>query len=222
MHLGFLSPFAMSTGTPASAGALYAARCVDKSSSTPLRVATRAAHLDWIASQEALFPFAGPLRPDATAPPIGSLLIMHGSEADTSASVARRLEEDPYAKAGLFEGVEVRKWVCGMASEAPLPEPLFAVWCVDKAGMRAVRKETRPRHLDWWRGAGRRGMIGPFPAEDGEGAVGSLIVCEGESVEEVGEWAKSDPYNEVGLFERAQVHKVVKVVEDGKLLLETW
>lgn len=105
-----------------------------------------------------------------------------------------------------------------MASDAPLPGELYAVWCVDGDGKRELRKETRSSHLDWWRGAGRKGMIGPFPAEDGEGAVGSLIVCEGESVEEVREWAKSDPYNQVGLFDSVFVAAVAKTVEEGKLV----
>lgn len=215
MHVAFISP-AMSA---APAGALYAARCVDKPTSSALRAATRAAHLDWIAAQESLFRFAGPLRPDATSPPIGSILIMHGSPPASAASIERYLDDDPYAKAGLFESVDVRRWVCGMASTAPLPDNLFAVWCLDKPQSKALRKATRSAHLDWWRGAGRTGMIGPFPADDGDGAVGSLIVCEGESVEEVAQWAKTDPYSKAGLFHSVDVNAVLKAVEDGKFLL---
>lgn len=198
---------------------LYAALCLDKPSSAALRASSRRAHLSWIAAEVAPFRLCGPLRSTTTAPPVGSLLLLRATPADTPASVARRLNPDPYAQAGLFASVDVREWVCAHASAPPLPSDLFVVWCLDRPGAADLRSNTRAAHLQWWHAAARHGLIGPFPAPDGNGAVGSLIICDGQSIEEVREWAKTDPYNVAGLFEEVRVYAMLKVVEDGNFLL---
>lgn len=193
---------------------LFAVRALDRENSADLRAQTRVAHLDWAVQPAAAMKFGGPLRASPSAAVQGSLLLMRAASAEALAAL---LESDPYAKAGLFGGVETRAWVCGMQSDAPLPATLYAVWCVDKADMLETRKVTRPSHLQWWRDAGRKGMIGPFPCEGG--ACGTLIVCEGESVEEVRAWSKTDPYYLAGMFERVDVGHVTKVIENGQLTI---
>lgn len=56
-------------------------------------------------------------------------------------------------------------------------------------------------------------MIGPFPASDGNGAVGTMIVCEGSDLAEVRTWAATDPYNGVGLFSKVHVHEMKKSLD---------
>lgn len=165
------------------------------------------AHLEWAAASNV--EFGGPFV--ETGAPSGSLLVLDGG-AD---AVADALARDPYAAAGLFENVEARAWVLGMQSPgwgAGAP-PVFCVWCVDKDGVRDTRAATRPAHLQWWKDSSRNGMIGPFPAPDGNGAVGSMIVCEGESLEEVKAWAETDPYNRAGMFEAVHVHQMTRSID---------
>lgn len=76
-----------------------------------------------------------------------------------------------------------------------------------------LRKETRPEHLEWIKKSARRGMVGPFPVEGG--AVGSLLIVEGESREEVERWVEDDPYNRAGLFESVGVYVVEKGLQEG-------
>lgn len=43
----------------------------------------------------------------------GTLLVI---EAASVEAVSRFVAEDPYAKAGLFEHVEIRPWICGLGA----------------------------------------------------------------------------------------------------------
>lgn len=166
------------------------------------------AHLDWAAASQV--EFGGPFV--ETGAPAGSLLVMDGGETGVKSALAC----DPYTTAGLFESVETRAWALGMQSSgwSSGDAPVYCVWCVDKDGVRDTRAETRPAHLQWWKDSARKGMIGPFPAPDGNGAVGSMIVCEGESLEEVKAWAETDPYNRAGMFEAVHVHQMTRSIDN--------
>lgn len=228
MRFAFASNVFASAAMPTSStGAaaprlLHAARCMDKAGAIAVRKTTRPAHLEW-ASDIGNVAFGGPFV-DADGMPKGSLLILQSPDANTAdeanASVTERLAVDPYKTAGLFENVEVRRWVCGMRVGEELTDgsadgekKLFCVWCVDGEGKRDLRKQTRPAHLEWWKSSGRRGLIGPFPAPDGDGAVGTLIVCEGDSLEEITTWAETDPYAKAELFEHVHVYPMKKTLD---------
>jgi uncharacterized protein len=195
-----LAPTMSSNATTMAPATLFAARCIDKPDSVSIRTSTRAAHLEWSSDSGSVV--FGARFMEGNAPPLGSLIVLRGD----SDSVAKLLSEDPYNKAGLWDTTQVRRWVCGMRSPEPLiGDSLFCVWCVDREGQKALRAQTRPAHLEWWKSSGRKGMIGPFPAEDGEGAVGTMIVCEGISLDDVKAWSATDPYAKAGLFAHVDV-----------------
>jgi uncharacterized protein len=83
---------------------LFAAICLDKPGSLDLRLSTRAAHLDFLNAHAPRVKLGGPFL-DAEERPIGSLLIL---ECADLAAARALLEEDPYAKAGLFASVELK------------------------------------------------------------------------------------------------------------------
>ena len=83
---------------------LFAAICLDKPNHIELRLATRAAHLSFLAAHAAQVKLGGPFL-DAAEKPIGSLLIV---EAADEAAAQALLAEDPYAEAGLFASVEIK------------------------------------------------------------------------------------------------------------------
>jgi len=83
---------------------LFAAICLDKPNHVELRLATRAAHLSFLAAHAAQVKLGGPFL-DAAEKPIGSLLIV---EAADEAAAQALLAEDPYAEAGLFASVEIK------------------------------------------------------------------------------------------------------------------
>ena len=87
---------------------LFAFICKDKPGKLQVRMDTRPAH---VAHLEALnadrkLAFAGPFL-DAEGKPNGSLVVVEAPDVATAEAIAAA---DPYAKAGLFESVEVRPW----------------------------------------------------------------------------------------------------------------
>lgn len=90
---------------------LFAFICKDKSDHLHVRMETRPAHLEHLNALNAAgtLKMAGPFL-DAEGKPNGSLVIVEVADIDAARALA---DADPYAKAGLFESVEVRpyNWV---------------------------------------------------------------------------------------------------------------
>ena len=86
---------------------LFAAICLDKPDHVDMRLATREKHLAFLAEHAGAVKLGGPFLDAAGEKPIGSLLILDCADL---AAARRLLDEDPYAKAGLFASVEVRHW----------------------------------------------------------------------------------------------------------------
>jgi uncharacterized protein YciI len=80
--------------------------CRDKPGALDLRMATRERHLAWVGENRANVVRAGPLLDDDGGM-IGSLFIV---EAEGRAQVEAFSAADPYAKAGVFERVEILAW----------------------------------------------------------------------------------------------------------------
>ncbi len=84
---------------------LYAIICIDKPGAIETRKANRDAHLAHIKGADGAIVQAGPFL-DEAGEMCGSLLIYEGDSEGAEAWAAA----DPYAKAGLFERVEIRPW----------------------------------------------------------------------------------------------------------------
>lgn len=82
----------------------YAAVCIDKPNSESLRMENRGAHIEHLKKVKENMLLAGPFLND-DGRMCGSLLVFHGLSLE---EVNSWLQDDPYAKAGLFESVEVR------------------------------------------------------------------------------------------------------------------
>ncbi len=86
---------------------LFVATCTDNPDSMAKRLATRPAHLAYLASLGARVKIAGALLTPDQKTVLGSLIIYEGeSEED----VATLCAKDPYALAGLFASVDVKPW----------------------------------------------------------------------------------------------------------------
>ncbi|WP_339947728.1 YciI family protein [uncultured Albimonas sp.] len=80
--------------------------CRDKPGALDLRLATREAHLAYIAETGAAA-FGGPMLGD-DGKPCGSILMLR---TDDRAEAEAWAAADPYAQAGLFESVEIKGFV---------------------------------------------------------------------------------------------------------------
>ena len=85
---------------------LYALIGKDKPNSLPLRLATRAAHLEYLHGQGKAV-ITGPLLGEDEESMIGSLMVIEVKDrAEAEAYVAN----DPYTLAGLFASMEIIAW----------------------------------------------------------------------------------------------------------------
>ena len=79
--------------------------CRDKPGALDVRKANRDAHLAY-AKETGLVSLAGPML-DEAGEMMGSLLVLHTNER---AEAEKFTANDPYAKAGLFQSVEIVGW----------------------------------------------------------------------------------------------------------------
>lgn len=89
----------------------YAIRCQDKPGAVELRLETREAHLAYVAKTGCVR-LAGPILAEDESTMIGSLIVI---EVDSLKDAEAWADADPYAKAGLFQDVQIQpwKWVVG-------------------------------------------------------------------------------------------------------------
>ncbi len=86
---------------------LYVINCKDKPGNLEVRLANRNRHLEYLAGIEDRVFAAGPTLADDGETMNGSVLIIDFPDRGAAQGFA---DADPYAKAGLFESVEVRAW----------------------------------------------------------------------------------------------------------------
>ena len=86
---------------------LFVINCLDKPDHQAVRAANRDAHLAYLAPLGDRVLAAGPTLTDDGAAMTGSLLII---DFEDRAAAERFVADDPYAKAGLFERVDVSRW----------------------------------------------------------------------------------------------------------------
>lgn len=86
---------------------LYMFHCTDKAGAAQVRADNRAAHLAYLESHGDRIFVAGPLLSDDGQGMVGSLLIVECADEAAAKDFAAN---DPYAKAGLFQNVEIRAW----------------------------------------------------------------------------------------------------------------
>lgn len=84
---------------------LFTFTCLDKKDGLALRLQTRPTHLEYLDGHKGRIVFGGPLLDDAGEKPIGSLLIVDLPDQVAAQTFANN---DPYAKAGLFQSVTIR------------------------------------------------------------------------------------------------------------------
>ncbi|MEJ6785316.1 YciI-like protein [Aminobacter sp. Piv2-1] len=87
---------------------LFALICNDKPGHLQVRLDTRPEHVAFLNELNAkgTLKFAGPFLDD-DGKPNGSLVVIEAADAAAAKAIA---DADPYAKAGLFDSVDIRPW----------------------------------------------------------------------------------------------------------------
>ena len=86
---------------------LYVLNYIDKPDSLALRMATREAHLAYIAANKASVKAAGPYVSEDGQTMQGSLIVIEAPSFDDAKAFSAA---DPYVKAGLFADISIRPW----------------------------------------------------------------------------------------------------------------
>jgi uncharacterized protein YciI len=94
---------------------LFAVIATDKDGGLQTRLATREEHIAYLKSLGDTVKIAGPFVQSGPDDPNGSLVIV---EADDMAAAEELAANDPYAKAGLFQSVEIRPWIWTVGAPA--------------------------------------------------------------------------------------------------------
>ena len=85
---------------------LFVITAIDKPNCIDLRMATRAAHLQYLADAGDRIKLGGPLQSEGDDPqPVGSMIVI---EAASEGAVRLFAQNDPYTAAGLFESVTIK------------------------------------------------------------------------------------------------------------------
>ena len=85
---------------------LFTVICKDKADHLNVRMENRPAHLEFLAGLGDKLKAGGPFTDDDDTP-IGSMLVI---EAADRAEIEALAAQDPYAKAGLFQSVDITVW----------------------------------------------------------------------------------------------------------------
>jgi len=96
---------------------LFSHYCLDKPGAEGVRLENRDNHLEFVASYGDAVKIAGPVLSDDGEKMAGSILIVEHESLDAAKAWG---ELDPYARAGLFESVDIRpwKWIIGNPEDA--------------------------------------------------------------------------------------------------------
>jgi len=134
--------------------------------------------------------------------------------AKSSSAATAWATSDPVLVGGGYSETRLHEWarssdeaLCVRTTGESL-QP-YCVHCLDRADATELRAATRGAHLEWLRESGRVVMVGPLlepradedaDAASGGAPVGSLLVVNGDDLDEVRDWAAADPYQHAGLF----------------------
>lgn len=152
---------------------LYGVYCLDKPGATELRASTREAHLEWLRESGRVV-MGGPLlenpRPDSALE-----AAVQAAEEQAAAEQARR-EAESQAEAEAMDGDEV-------------DPDLFA-----KAALRETEEEMSESASTLETEVVEADLVGVGDR------VGTLLLVNGDDLDEVRDWVATDPYNRAGLF----------------------
>jgi hypothetical protein len=153
---------------------------------------------------------------------LGHLTVARSENWDEAAEWAAA---DPVAVAGGYEKAALLQWL--ISDDAQLrrrpageQQQTYVVYCRDRADAGDLRTQTRPAHLEWLVESGRVCLAGPLLDRDDDAAtpadgprVGTLLMVNGDDLDDVTTWAAADPYATAGLFDSVLVAPLASYAE---------
>lgn len=89
---------------------------------------------------------------------------------------------------------------------------LFVISCTDHPDKNQVRVDTQQSHRDYLGGfSDRIFAAGPYVADDGEGAIGSLLIVDFPDRAAAESFSAGDPFTKAGIFADVDIRAWRKV-----------
>ena len=91
----------------------------------------------------------------------------------------------------------------------------FVVRCLDKPGAAPIRAENIDRHRAYLAEHGKNVFVGGAIVTESDEAnmIGSLMLVEADSLEQVRAFANNDPMNLAGVWESIEIHRFLKQID---------
>jgi uncharacterized protein len=91
----------------------------------------------------------------------------------------------------------------------------YIVYCLDHDGMVDKRLEHYDAHKAYLATSPVKTLIsGPLVADDNQTMIGSFFLYESDSIEEVRQFARQDPFNKSGIWKTVEIRPFLKRVDN--------
>jgi len=148
------------------------------------------------------------LGPEENREVLGSIHILELEDADAARVCA---SEEPFAKAGLFETIIIKRFTLGLERtqfefERTPGHPQFFIHCPAKPGRLEDREKVRRAHSAYCRSHDEKMICrGALRTDDGAWD-GSVFFLEVPSKADAEAFLENEPYNKAGLFDSPKIH----------------
>ena len=88
----------------------------------------------------------------------------------------------------------------------------YLITCHDKADSLDLRLSTREEHLNYLNNFKEQIMIAGPILDENKNPVGTVLVLNYDKLEQVNDFLKKDPYNQVNLFKKISILEFKKVL----------
>ena len=88
----------------------------------------------------------------------------------------------------------------------------YLITCHDKADSLDLRLSTREKHLNYLNNFKEQIMIAGPILDENKNPIGTVLVLNYDKLEQVNDFLKKDPYNQVNLFKKISILEFKKVL----------
>ncbi len=188
---------------------LFAIKVFDVADSGPLRDIHRKAHLEYLKEFDEQTLFAGPILTDDLEKELGSYRLMEFPDLQ---SAEIHVEEEPYFKADVQYGAEIRPWSASVPyswRDCPRTSGYvqYLIHAIDKPDSLELRDELRQEHRDYQSSVSDLYITrGPLLSDDRSHQIGSLMIIDVPNLQRARKFWEDEPFNKGGLFEKVEFY----------------
>jgi len=153
--------------------------------------------------------FAGPILTDDLEKELGSYRLMEFPDLQ---SAEIHVEEEPYFKADVQYGAEIRPWSASVPyswRDCPRTSGYvqYLIHAIDKPDSLELRDELRQEHRDYQSSVSDLYITrGPLLSDDRSHQIGSLMIIDVPNLQRARKFWEDEPFNKGGLFEKVEFY----------------